>query len=195
MVFGEAGSSAPAVHQALHGFLGHADPGVREEAAWALCRVHGASEEQRFLALLEDPDMGVRKRAVRCLRAIRSGQALDPLVAILAQAAKDPALDPLESHVCSALPDIAEAAERRGGEAERVLVERLRAGHTTGLRALLRGSQRPLDDNSFFAVCKALGAIGTEPSRQLLGELARRVKPPGRQELERAIARIPASDS
>jgi hypothetical protein len=116
-------------------------------------------------------------------------------VAILAQAAKEPALEPLESHVCSALPDIAEAAGQRGGDVERVLIERLREGHTTRLRALLRGSARPLDDDSFFAVCDALGTIGTDPSRQLLGELARRVKPPERQQLERAIARIPAGES
>jgi len=190
MVFGEVGDASPEIVQTLRAYARHAEPRAREEASWSLCRLLGAGEEETFLRLLEDQDLGVQKRALRCLRTVKSPRAFERVVGLLARAEQQPALRPLEPHLISSLKELAAVASSRGGDSERYLIERLRRAQAHGLRALLQRVQQPVDEESMLAVCDALGFVGTEPSRQLLAELAKNLSVTGRRRVEQAAARI-----
>jgi hypothetical protein len=192
MVFGELRCDAAAVREALREHARHPSPRVREEAAWALCRIVGAAEERLFLDLLGDPELEVRKRALRCLRAARCPGALPHVVALLSRVEQEPRLEPLESQLYASLPELAEAAAAPDAEVEGFLLDRIRNTGSHGLLAALRRPRRPLAPDAFFAVCDALGAIGTAPSLEALLELSRHVREPGHQRLARAIERIEA---
>lgn len=192
MVFGEIRSDAPAVAPALQQFARDRDPRVREEAAWALCRIRGAAEEGLFLHLLDDPDLEVRKRAIRCLRTARCGAAFGRVVELLTRVEREPALEPLEANLYAALPELAEASGSRGGPVEQLLVERLRQMQPQGLLAAFHRAKRPLSDEAFHAICDALAAIGTEPAREALSELSKRAREPARQRLLKALQKIEA---
>ncbi len=190
MVFGEVGDDSPEIVQTLRAYLRHAEPHVREEAAWSLCRLLGVAEEEAFLLLLEDPDLGVKKRALRCLRTVKSRRAFERVVALLARAEQQPPLRPLAPHLIASLKELAEVSHARGGDAERYLVERLRQGQAHGLRALLQRVQHTVDEEGVLAICDALGFVGTEPSRQMLGELVKSVSAQGRRRVEQALSRV-----
>lgn len=190
MVFGELRSGHPGVLHALRSFARNREPRVREEAAWALCRIRGAAEESLFVQLLDDPDLGVRRRSLRCLRAARCGGALGTVVDLLSRIEDEPGLEPLEPSLYAALPDLAEAAGAGDEEAEESLVGRLQETFPRGLLGGLRRPTRPLSQEAVLAVCDALGAIGTEIARDALDDLSRRVKEPFRQQVVRAIQRI-----
>jgi len=192
MVFGELRSDHPGVAAALHDFARSRDPRIREEAAWALCRIRGAAEEGLFLRLLEDPALEVRRRALRCLRAGRCGAALGAVVGLLSRVDDEPALEPLEPNLYAALPELAEAAGAAGKQVEEFLLGQLEKSLPQGLLAALRRPRRPLTEEALFAVCDALGATGTEPARELLDDLSRRAKEPARQRMVRAVQRIDA---
>ena len=190
MVFGELRSDRPGVLRSLHAYARSRDPHLREEAAWALCRIRGAAEEGLFLQLLADPELGVRRRALRCLRAARCGGAFGHLVALLSRVEDEPGLEALESSLYAALPELAEAAGSADQEVEEWLVVRLEQSFPHGLLAALHRPQRPLGEDALLALCDALGAVGTRTARDVLGSLSHRLKDPYRQHLLRAVQRI-----
>ena len=190
MVFGELCTDVPKVREALRQHARHREPRVREEAAWALCRIAGAAEERLFLHLLDDPSLEVRRRALRCLRAARCGGGLAHVVGLLARVEGDPALEALEPQLYAALPELAEASGAQGGAVEAFLVERVKQSAPHGLLAALHRPRRPLGEEALFAVYDTLGAVGTAPALEALVDLGRHVKEPGRQRVARAIQRI-----
>lgn len=192
MVFGELRTDVPKVQEVLRQHARHSEPRVREEAAWALCRIAGAAEEQLFLLLLDDPSLDVRRRALRCLRAARCGGGLARVVGLLARVEGNPALEALQPQLYAALPELAEASGTQGGPVEAFLVERLTQSAPHGLLAALHRPRHALGEEWLFAVCDALGAVGTGPARQALADLSHHVKEPGRQHVARAIQRIEA---
>jgi hypothetical protein len=193
MVLGEIRCEAPSLLPALHHFTRDPDPRTREEAVWTLCRLRGAAEESVFLQLLDDPDLEVRRRAIRCLRAARCKSGLDKVVALLARVEHEAELEPLEPALYSALPELADAAQARGGGAEQFLLERLKQTSAHGLLAALHRPKRPLSEEAFRAVCEALGALGTPSTYDALVELAKRAKDPERERLIQALQRIAAA--
>ena len=192
MVFGELRTDIPKVVDALHQYARHRDPRVREEAAWALCRISGAAEERLFLHQLADPSLEVRRRALRCLRAARCAGGLAHVVGLLAHVEGDAALEALEPQLYAALPELAEASSDRGGSVEAFLVERVKASAPHGLLGALHRPRRTLGEEALLAVCDALGAVGTAPAREALVDLGRHAKEPSRQHIARAIERIDA---
>jgi hypothetical protein len=50
--------------------------------------------------------------------------------------------------------------------------------------------QQTVDEESQLLICDALGFVGTEPSRQLLGELVKSVSVAGRRRVEQALSRM-----
>jgi hypothetical protein len=180
MVLGECRSSTPSLRSALHHFAGDADPRVREEAIWALCRLRGAAEQPLFLHMLDDPDPEVVARALRCLRAARCGGAIDKAVELLAQMEDAPEMHPLEEQLYAVLPDLAAAARARGGAVEELLIRKLHGARSQGLWSALHRPRHPLTEEAFQGICSALAVVGTERAREALGELSRRVQEPVR---------------
>jgi hypothetical protein len=192
MVLGELRSDVPAARQALLHYTRDHDPRVREEAAWALCRIAGPAEQNVYLHLLGDPDIEVRRRALRCLRAARCGGAFGHVVALISRVEEDPTLGPLEPNLYAALPDLAEAGGTGGAGVEEFLVDRLKETFPHGMLASLRRSGRPLTEDALLAVCDALGAMGTRDALDTLEDVSKKVREPAHAHVTRAIQRIGA---
>ena len=190
MVFGEADCQSETVHQLLQRYVTHEEPKVREEAAWALCRVRGGQDEDLFLSLLEDPVLEVKKRAIRCLRHAKSHKALPALLEILRRAPDEPQLEPLVAHVYEALVEYPDSEIQPGVKTERFLVELLKASYPKGLRAMFRGNHRPLSGSSMIAICATLRAIGTGEALEVLKDLSKRFSGSARQRLQDVIDQI-----
>lgn len=190
MVLGECRSATPSLLPTLHHFAGDADPRVREEAMWALCRLRGAAEQPLFLHMLDDPDPEVLARAIRCLRAARCGGAVDKAVELLSHMEEAPEMQPLEEQLYAVLPDLATAACARGGAVEELLIRKLHGARTQGLWSALQRPRHPLTEDAFQGICEALAVVGTERGREALAELSRRVQEPVRHWVLKALRTI-----
>ena len=192
MVLAEVGAASPSAVEALRHHLPHPDPRVRGEAAWSLCRLRGAAEEESFIALLDDPDLDVRRRAVRCLRAVKSRRALPRLLEVLDRAREDPGLEPLAVVVYHALGAFPDGDVAPGRTAEDVLLGVLGEAYPRGLRAVLARRRPTLSEDAFWAVCESLGAVGGPDSAEALDALARHVEEPARSRLRGLLHQIEA---
>lgn len=192
MVLGEMRCGMPAAIALLHELARGREPKLREEAAWALCRTHGAAEEGLFVRLLGDDDLEVRRRALRCLRTARCGGALPKLVELISLAEREPALAPLEASLYQALPELAEAAGARARAVEPFLLDLLQRSQPQGLLKAFQRPKHPLSEDAFAAVCTALGAAGSPSAQAALLELSKRLRDPARQHVQQAIERIEA---
>ena len=132
-----------------------------------------------------------RKRAIRCLRHIKSYDALPSFLEILRRAEKKPELEPLAVGVYQALADLPDAELEPGVKTEAFLINLLKEAYPKGLRAVLkRGEHRPMSGRIFMTICETLGAMGGQDSVEILKDLAKRVKEPGRQRLQKAVHHI-----
>jgi hypothetical protein len=192
MVFGEFPRPSPELLQALREHVKHPDRRVREEAAWALCRLRGAEEEGLFLDLLDDPELEVTKRAVRCLGTVRSQKGLTRLVEILRRSREDPGLAPLEIQVYHTLAEFPDASIEPGVTTEQFLVGLLKENYPRGLRALFHRGRHGLVTEAFWAVCETLGTIGAQPTLEVLTEISKHAGEPARGRLRQTIERIEA---
>ena len=190
MVLGECRSATPSLLPTLHQFTGDADPRVREEAMWALCRLRGAAEEPLFLRALEDPDPEVLARAIRCLRAARCVGAIDKVVDLLARIEAAPELHPVEENLYAVLPDLAAAGRARGGRLEELLIRKLQGARSQGLCSALHRPRQPLTEEAFRGICGALAHVGTPRAREALTELSARLQEPVRHWLLKALRTI-----
>jgi HEAT repeat protein len=193
MVFEEFGSESPALVQTLQVYLQHSDARVRAEAAWALYRLRGDTEEDAILPLLDDPSFEVRKRAIRCLGHIKSEKALPRFMEIVRRAAQDEDLASLEPLVYHALADFPDASLEQGKDTEHFLVDLLKECYPRGLRAMIHFHDHPrLRPPAFWAICETLGTIGTTASIQVLTDIDKQLKGQGREKLEGVIQKIKA---
>ncbi len=191
MVFGEIECQSGTVYKLLQQYLKHKEPKIRAEAVWALCRIRGEEENALFLQLLDDPEMEVKERAIRCLRHIKSRDALPSFMEILRQAEKNPELEPLEIKVYRALAEFPDAEIESGVKTETFLINLLKEAYPKGLRAMLqRGEHRQMSGRVFMTICETLGAMGGQDSVEILKDLSKRVREPGRQRLQKAVHHI-----
>lgn len=191
MVFEELGTKSPALLQTLKIYLRHLDPGIRAEAAWALCRLQGIAGEDAFLGLLSDSKLEVRKRAIRCLAHIKSKKGFTYFMKILRSSSKDDTLRPLKAQVYRSLAEFPGAMIEPGKETEQFLLDLLKECYPRGLRAMIHFHDHPrLDPESFWAVCETLATIGTGDSIEVLSDVQKQLKEPGREKLDRLMERI-----
>lgn len=191
MVFGELGEVSPMVLHVLRQHGRHRDPKIREEAAWALCRIRGREEEELFLSLLDDPDVEVRQRALRCLRTIQSDKGLARMMDILNRMKKEPELKPLEVTIYQALAEFPDRTIAEGVTTEQFLVNLLEESYPGGLKSMLHRSTQPqLSNRALFAVLETLSLIGGQDSLNLLRSLSKRFGEPVRTKLKRAVEHI-----
>ncbi|HVO84002.1 MAG TPA: HEAT repeat domain-containing protein [Syntrophobacteria bacterium] len=181
------------VANALKAYLTHGSPHVREEALGAYCRIRGVEAEKLCLALLNDPDAGVQKKAIQCLATMRSRQGLDIFVAMLKRMddATDGKNEQLEARLFSALGFYENIERAIVDSLEDILLGRLVRHLSFGSSTLnfLKKKKETLSDEAVAAICETLGKIGSAKSRATLeklgkGDSARRAK------AEAAMARI-----
>jgi len=179
------------VAQALKGYLTHENSHVREEALTAYCKIRGLEAEKRCLALLNDPDVGVQKRAVQCLATMRSRQGLDMFVSILKRMEDTPdgKNEQLEARLFSAL-GFYENIERAVLTAvEDLLLERLERHLGGGGLKFLKKKKDSLSDDAIVAICDTLGKIGSSRSGAALEKLGKQDSS-WREHTEGPLARI-----
>ncbi len=181
------------VANALKGYLVHENPHVREETLGAYCRIRGVEAEKLCLALLNDPDPGVQKKAIQCLATMRSRQALDIFVAMLKRMedAADGKNEQLETRLFSAL-GFYENIERAVVDAlEDLVLGRLDRHLSFGLSTLnlLKRKKETLSDEAIAAICETLGKIGSAKSRATLQKLGKGGST-RKEKAEAAMARI-----
>ncbi|MGE5311220.1 MAG: HEAT repeat domain-containing protein [Nitrospirota bacterium] len=182
-----------AVANALKGYLTHGNTHVREEALGAYCRIRGVEAEKLCLALLNDPDVGVQKRAIQCLATMRSRHGLDIFVAMLKrmEAAADGKNEQLEARLFRALGFYENIERAIVDSLEDLLLGRLVRHLSFGSSTLnfLKKKEESLSDEAIAAICETLGKIGSAKSRATLEKLG---KGDGarREKAEAAMARI-----
>jgi hypothetical protein len=166
-----------AVANALKGYLTHGSPHVREEALGAYCRIRGVEAEKLCLALLNDPDLGVQKRAIQCLATMRSRHGLDIFVAMLKKMedATDGKNEQLEARLFRALGFYENIERAIVDSLEDLLLGRLVRHLSFGSSTLsfLKRKEGNLSGEAIAAICETLGKIGSAKSRATLQKLGK----------------------
>jgi hypothetical protein len=163
------------VAQALKDYLTHENSHVREEALTAYCKIRGLEAEKRCLALLNDPDVGVQKRAIQCLATMRSRQGLDMFVSMLKrmEEAPDSKNEQLEARLFSALGFYENIERTVLSSVEDLLLERLERHLGGGGLKFLKKKKDSLNDDAIVAICDSLGKIGSSKSCAALEKLGK----------------------
>jgi len=157
----------------LRTYINHENPRLREEALEIYYKIMGGDGETLYLDLLSDTDIGVQKRAVRCLSGIKSKIGLEKFLEILHKAEDFPSDKDLqmEASLFSALGFYENVEMPEIKSLEDFLIETLDRRLSLGPLTFLKKKKRPLSEGSIAAICETLGKIGTHKSHAILKKL------------------------
>jgi HEAT repeat protein len=164
------GQGTEQLSECLKGFLKHDNPRVREEALGAWYRFVEEKGEGVYLALLNDPDVGMQKEAIQCLARIKSKAGLEKFLSIL-DGLKDAPSDKklqIAPTLFSALAFYGNVDGPHGGSLEDFLLETLGDQVSLGPLKFLKKKRSVLSEGAVAAICETLGKIGTDKSRPVL---------------------------
>jgi len=156
--------------KALQSYLRHKNPRLREEALWSYYRVAGANGEKIYLALFNDVDIGVQKKAIQCLGRMKSKVALEKFLQILKELGNDPS-DKSQQIIPSlfgALAFYGNVQRPDGGSLEDFLLELLARQVNLGPLKFLKKKKGGLSDGAVATVVETIGKIGNTKSRSIL---------------------------
>jgi HEAT repeat protein len=176
----------------LQAYLRHEDPRIREEALRVCGKVMGARGEKTYFGFLNDPDLYVRKRAIRCLGRMRSKKALGVFRDMLVELRESHTAEEqqLEATLFGALWANGDIRWPGGGTLEDFLLETLNRRLMLRKFDFMRKRKNPLSEEAVFAICETLGKVGSLKSFSILRKLgSQRHTVYGRKALE-AIRRI-----
>jgi len=157
----------------LRSYINHENPRLREEALEIYYKIMGGGEEKLYLDLLNDADIGVQRRAVRCLSGIKSKIGLEKFLEILHKAEESPSDKYLqmEAPLFSALAFYGDSGMPEIELLEDFLIKTLDRRLNLGPLRFLKKKRRPLSEGSIAAICETLGKIGTNKSQAILKKL------------------------
>jgi hypothetical protein len=157
----------------LRTYINHENPRLREEALEIYYKIMGGDEEQLYLDLLNDADVGVQKRAVRCLSGMKSKKGLEKFLEVLHKAEDLPSDKDLhiEASLFSALGFYGDFEIPEIESLEDFLLDTLDRRLSLGSFTFLKKKKRPLSEGSIAAICETLGKIGTPKSHAILKKL------------------------
>ncbi|MGD8985913.1 MAG: HEAT repeat domain-containing protein, partial [Desulfobacteraceae bacterium] len=167
------GQGTEQLSERLKGFLKHENPRIREEALGAWYKLVDEKGEGVYLALLNDPEVGMQKEAIQCLGKIKSKAGLEKFFSIL-DALKDAPPDKKQQiapTLFSALAFYGNVDGPHGGSLEDFLLETLEGQVSLGPLKFLKKKKSVLSEGAVSAICEALGKIGTIKSRPILQKL------------------------
>jgi HEAT repeat protein len=183
----------------LKGFLKHENPRVRREALGAWYKRVEEKGEGVYLALLNDPDVGMQKEAIQCLGKIKSKAGLEKFLSIL-DALKNAPSDKKQQiapTLFSALAFYGNVDGPRGGSLEDFLLQTLEHQVSLGPLKFLKKKKSILSEGAVASICEALGKIGTIKSRPILQKLEKQDnlvwKNKAREALKTIIERVNVS--
>lgn len=157
----------------LRTYINHENPRLREEALEIYYKIMGGDGETLYLDLLNDTDIGVQKRAIRCLSGIKSKIGLEKFLEILHKAEDFPSDRDLqmEASLFSALGCYGDVETPEIESLEDLLIETLDRRLSLGPLTFLKKKKRRLSEGSIAAICETLGKIGTHKSQAILKKL------------------------
>jgi len=157
----------------LRTYINHENPRLREEALGIYYKIMGGDGEKLYLDLLNDTDIGVQKRAIKCLSGIKSNIGLEKFLEILNKAEDFPSDKDLkmEASLFSALGFYGNVEMPEIVSLEDFLIETLDRRLSLGPLKFLKKKRRPLSEGSIAAICETLGKIGTDKSYAILQKL------------------------
>ena len=157
----------------LRTYLNHENPRLREEALGIYYKIMGSDGETLYLDLLNDTDIGVKKRAIQCLSGIKSNSGLEKFLEILKKAEDFPSDKDLqiESSLFSALGFYGNIEMPEIVSLEDFLIEILDSRLSLGPFKFLKKKKKPLSEGAIVAICETLGKIGTNKSYAILQKL------------------------
>ncbi|NIS60191.1 MAG: hypothetical protein GTO13_05660 [Proteobacteria bacterium] len=157
----------------LESYLNHKDPHLRGEALWVYYKILGGEGEKMYLRFLDDPDLGVRKRAIQCLGRMKSETALQKFLEILEEFEQSPSEENQEMETClfGTLGFYGNVEGPSLGILEDYVLETLNRRLSLGPLTFLKKKKNPLSEESLAAICETLGKIGTDKSSPILQKL------------------------
>jgi HEAT repeat protein len=170
-------------------YVNHKHPKLREQGIHTLCQIGGTEGEEIFLSSLEDPDLEVRRRTVRCLGTIKSTKGIEKMLEILKQISTTPSpqMDELEAQIYYAF-GLAGNLTIQEKTLEQTLLEVL---EKRGMKRWWGLSQKKLlTDAALGTICEALGRIGTKESITVLKKLGKTSEGPWSPKLKEALKKI-----
>ena len=170
-------------------YVNHEHPKMREQGIHTLCQIGGIEGEEIFLSSLEDPELEVRRRAVRCLGAIKSTKGIEKMMGILKQISttSSPQMDELEAQIYHAFGLVGNLTIQER-TLEQILLEVL---EKRGMKRWWGLSQKNLiSDATLGTLCEALGRIGTKESISVLTKLEKTRQGPWTPKLKEALKKI-----
>ncbi len=170
-------------------YSSHENPRLREQALHTLCQIGGPAGEDAFLKGLEDPDIDVQKRAIRCLGMVKSQRGIEKMMGILKEITLTPSppLDRLENQIYYAF-GLSGNLTIEGKTLERILIQVLEKKGARGVLGFLQ--KNPLSEASMAAICDSLGKIGTDESIKVLARLEKSQKGMLAVKIKEAIKKI-----
>jgi len=159
--------------RSLTAFTRHQNAHLRQAAVESFFKIKGAAGEALYLAMLEDPDIGVQKQAVQSLARIQSEQALEIFLKMLKESETSPSEQSrrLEDRLLAALPFYTSTEIPELGGVEDFLLDTLDRRLASGGLGRLRKRKNPLSDKSVATICEGLGEVGTDKSIGVLQKL------------------------
>jgi HEAT repeat protein len=180
----------------LHSYLNHENPHLREEALRVYFKIMGGEGEKLYLGLLNDPDIGVQKRAIQCLARIKSETGLKIFLEMLKKA-EDSRSDKnpqIEASVFSGLGFYGNVEWPEIGSREDFLLQTLNRRLSLGPLKFLKKKNNPLSEGAIAAICETLGKIGTDKSRSILHKMERENNRPWQNQARDALVKISARE-
>ncbi len=159
----------------LEAYMSHEDASLRGEALWVYYRVLGSGGEKAYLHLLNDRDLGVRKKAVQCLARTKSESALEKFLEMLDKFERSPSEKNQEMETClfGALAFYGNLEGPGIGILEDFLLETLDRRLSLGPLTFLKKKKSSFSEETVAAICETLGKIGTAKSVPILQKLGK----------------------
>jgi len=173
-------------------YLTHENPYLREEALWVYYKIKGREGEQLYVRLLNDGDLGVKKKAIQCLGRIKSEIALEKFLEMLQKLEEFPSdrNEQIEARLFAAIGFYGNVERPGIGSLEDLLLDTLDRRLSLGALKFLKKKKNLLSEGAVATICESLGSIGTSKALPILQKLEKQQDSPWEKKAAEALKKI-----
>jgi len=180
-------------------YRGHSNPEIRKTVLMLISEAQASNREALLLTALEDPDLEVKRTAIKYLGIMKSKNAFAAFVEMLNNTTKSVSHDKehidIENHIYWALGYMNDLVADDGQTAEELLLGILaERGERDIISKLFRKGTNRLSEEAVCIICESLERIGTETSVSVLTELAKNKNRPWAGRAQKALETITGRD-